>query len=227
MGLGQPGRLPCGSAIVRASPRRLQTSRGMSAMRQHTIWGYGWGLSMSVGCFDDIPVQAGVEKLKSHQKGVHRMDTPGGPQMMSIISESWPSVDSRAIAGPVERPAWCGLRIALPVAGALGLPPIAWGWSSSALPPRGFHPSSCRASSGEHARAHTCDERLHVRAEITAHEPFEVDVEDRVVAVLRGTDVQQPAVGIDDGDTGLVFLAPRKIQSNEVHGPTVPHPRAY
>ena len=40
--------------------------------------------------------------------------------------------------------------------------------------------------------------------------------------ILRGTDVEESAVGVDGRDTGLVFLAPREIESNEVHGATVP-----
>jgi hypothetical protein len=40
--------------------------------------------------------------------------------------------------------------------------------------------------------------------------------------VLGGTDVQQPTVGIDHRHTGVVFLAPGKIEPNKVHGPTVP-----
>ena len=37
--------------------------------------------------------------------------------------------------------------------------------------------------------------------------------------VVRGTDVQQPAVGVDDRDTGVVLLAPGQIEPNKVHGP--------
>jgi hypothetical protein len=37
--------------------------------------------------------------------------------------------------------------------------------------------------------------------------------------------MQQPAVGIDNRDTGAVLLAPRKIEPNEVHAATVPDPR--
>lgn len=43
--------------------------------------------------------------------------------------------------------------------------------------------------------------------------------------MLRNTDVQESAVGIDDSDAGVVFLAPRKIKPNEVHGPRLPYPR--
>ena len=38
--------------------------------------------------------------------------------------------------------------------------------------------------------------------------------------------MQKSAVGTDDSDTGAVFLAPGEIESNEVHGATVPDPRA-
>jgi hypothetical protein len=48
-----------------------------------------WFVTIDVGgVLDSGNIRQAVEKLKSHQKGVHRMDTPGGPQMMSIISES-------------------------------------------------------------------------------------------------------------------------------------------
>ena len=42
--------------------------------------------------------------------------------------------------------------------------------------------------------------------------------------ILRDTDVQQPAVGVDNRDAGLVFLAPCKIEPNEVHRPSLPLP---
>jgi hypothetical protein len=32
------------------------------------------------------------------------------------------------------------------------------------------------------------------------------------------------AIGVDHRDTGLVFLAPRQVQSNEVHAATLHHP---
>ena len=40
--------------------------------------------------------------------------------------------------------------------------------------------------------------------------------------VLGGADVQKAAVGVDGRDTGLVFLAPREVEPNEVHAATVP-----
>ncbi len=42
--------------------------------------------------------------------------------------------------------------------------------------------------------------------------------------VLGATDVEESAVGVDSRDAGVVFLAPRKIEPNEVHTPTVPDP---
>ena len=37
--------------------------------------------------------------------------------------------------------------------------------------------------------------------------------------ILGDADVQQSPVGIDNRDAGLVFLAPSKIEANEVHRP--------
>ena len=37
--------------------------------------------------------------------------------------------------------------------------------------------------------------------------------------VVPGGDVQQPAVGVDDGDTRVVLLAPGQIEPNKVHEP--------
>jgi hypothetical protein len=37
--------------------------------------------------------------------------------------------------------------------------------------------------------------------------------------------VEEPAVGADGRDAGVVFLAPCEIEPNEVHAPSLPHPR--
>ncbi len=42
--------------------------------------------------------------------------------------------------------------------------------------------------------------------------------------ILRVTDLQQSPVRIDNRDAGLAFLAPCKIEPNEVHRPTLPYP---
>jgi len=45
--------------------------------------------------------------------------------------------------------------------------------------------------------------------------------------VPRDTDVEESAVGIDNCDACVIFLAPGEIKPNEVHGATVPDPGAY
>ena len=43
--------------------------------------------------------------------------------------------------------------------------------------------------------------------------------------ILGDAHVQQSAVGIDDGHTGLASFRPTQDPANEVHTPTVPDPR--
>lgn len=42
--------------------------------------------------------------------------------------------------------------------------------------------------------------------------------------VLRGAEMQQPAVGVDDGDAALVDFSPGKVDANKVHLLSLPHP---
>ena len=41
--------------------------------------------------------------------------------------------------------------------------------------------------------------------------------------VVGDSDVQEPSIGIDNCHASLILLAPRKIQSNELHRATVPY----
>jgi hypothetical protein len=70
---------------------------------------------------------------------------------------------------------------------------------------------------------------LHDPRRIDGDQAFVADVgSDRgldALVILLNSDVQQPAVGIDNRDAGVVFLAPSKIEPNEVHTPSLPHLR--
>ena len=72
-----------------------------------------------------------------------------------------------------------------------------------ARPGSGWVPHDQRGVNGHQA----------VVADVGLHRGFDAFV------VVRGADVQQPAVGVDDGDTRVVLLAPGQIEPNKVHEP--------
>ena len=100
--------------------------------------------------------------------------------------------------------------------------------------PRGFLSSGLSVNAGSRARRRTSEVAVecglarplagrvvHDQRRIEGDEAFVADerrdgVDDARV-ILRGTDVEQSAVGVDCRDTGLVLLAPREVESNEVH----------
>jgi hypothetical protein len=71
---------------------------------------------------------------------------------------------------------------------------------------------------------------LHDQRRVDGHQAVAADIRldgrRDVVVVLRHPDVKNPPTGVDDSHTRLVLLAPREVESDEVHPSTVSLVRA-